>query len=412
LKKLLILGGADIQISAIKAAKRLGYYVITCDYSPENPGHQYSDEYFNVSTTDIDGVLSIARRLKIDGISSYASDPGAVTAAFVSEQLGIPGNPLESIRILSNKLTFRSTQRQLRLPYPNFYEVSSPQQVAKIISSTNGEYFLKPVDASGSKGITILNNVSTRDGIETIVKAFHGSLKHSRSKGAVLEEHLVKKGFLVSGDFLIQDGEILFACFGDVHFNTRVNGLVPRSISLPTTKDNNFLRKAIDDLQILVSALNIRNGVFNADVIESPSGAPVIIDVGARNGGNMFNDIIFYHSGVNLIELSLRQCIGEPIGDIVINLDRGCFAHNVIHSEADGYFDRLEMSKLIESLLIYKKLNVKSGDKIYRFVDSSFRLGLILLHFENQNQMHNILENIDSHVKVNLKAKIEFSNDI
>jgi len=26
--------------------------------------------------------------------------------------------------------------------------------------------------------------------------------------------------------------------------------------------------------------------------------------------------------------------------------------------------------------------------------------------------MHNILENIDSHVKVNLKAKIEFSNDI
>ena len=39
MKKLLMLGGSMQQIPAIKRAKEMGHYVITCDYMPENPGH-------------------------------------------------------------------------------------------------------------------------------------------------------------------------------------------------------------------------------------------------------------------------------------------------------------------------------------------------------------------------------------
>ena len=44
MKKILMLGGAMQQIPAIKCAKELGYYVITCDYLPENEGHKYADK--------------------------------------------------------------------------------------------------------------------------------------------------------------------------------------------------------------------------------------------------------------------------------------------------------------------------------------------------------------------------------
>ena len=57
MKKILMLGGAMQQIPAIKCAKELGYYVITCDYLPENEGHKYADEYHNVSTTDKEAIL-------------------------------------------------------------------------------------------------------------------------------------------------------------------------------------------------------------------------------------------------------------------------------------------------------------------------------------------------------------------
>ena len=65
------------QIPIIKKAKEQGIYVITCDYAPENLGHKFADEYHNVSTTDLDGVLELAKGLDIDGIVAYASDPAA-----------------------------------------------------------------------------------------------------------------------------------------------------------------------------------------------------------------------------------------------------------------------------------------------------------------------------------------------
>ena len=42
-----MLGGSIYQTYAIKAAVEMGYYVITCDYLPSNPGHQYAHEYHN-----------------------------------------------------------------------------------------------------------------------------------------------------------------------------------------------------------------------------------------------------------------------------------------------------------------------------------------------------------------------------
>ena len=45
-----MLGGSLYQVYAIKEAVKMGYYVITCDYLPNNPGHQYAHEYYNGST--------------------------------------------------------------------------------------------------------------------------------------------------------------------------------------------------------------------------------------------------------------------------------------------------------------------------------------------------------------------------
>lgn len=75
-KKLLLLGGLRYLLPVIEAAHKLGYHVITCDYIPDNIAHKYSDEYHNVSIIDKEAVLALARRLQIDGIMSFAVDPG------------------------------------------------------------------------------------------------------------------------------------------------------------------------------------------------------------------------------------------------------------------------------------------------------------------------------------------------
>ena len=104
-------------LPVIKAAHELGHHVITCDYLPDNIAHRYSDEYCNVSIIEKDAVLEAAKRLKIDGVMSFACDPGVVTAAYVAEKLGLPNvGPYESVAILQDKGRFRSFLREQVAP--------------------------------------------------------------------------------------------------------------------------------------------------------------------------------------------------------------------------------------------------------------------------------------------------------
>ena len=104
-KKLLLLGGSRYLLPVIKAAHDLGVYVITCDYLPYNYAHQFADEYHNVSIIDKEAVLALAQKLNIDGIMSYATDPGVVTAAYVAGEI-TPMSRLLSYRIKENFVSF------------------------------------------------------------------------------------------------------------------------------------------------------------------------------------------------------------------------------------------------------------------------------------------------------------------
>ena len=101
-KKLMLLGGLRYLLPVIKAAHKLGYYVITCDYLPNNIAHKYSDEYVNVSIIDKEAVLKAAQEKQIDGIMSFAVDPGVVTAAYVAEKMNLPfQGPYQSVFYLA-----------------------------------------------------------------------------------------------------------------------------------------------------------------------------------------------------------------------------------------------------------------------------------------------------------------------
>ncbi len=400
-KKLLMLGGADIQVTAIEAAKKLGYYVITADYKPDNPGHQISDEYHNVSTTVLEEIYELAQKLQIDGISSYASDPGALTAAYVGEKMGIPSNSFEAIKLLSDKVTFRQIQKDAGVPYPLFFEVKSGADIAEILNREQKRFIIKPVDSSGSKGVTILG----KEDIDQVEAHFTDSVSFSRIDKVILEEHIQRDGFLMSGDVLVQDGEIVFNCFGDVHFNDSINGLVPRSISLPASKPKEFFKEVSEDLKKIFAQVDIKLGTFNVDVIECEDGRPMVIDIGARNGGNMLNDIIHYHTGYDLISSSILQCMGDPILAVEGTSLGACYSHYVIHSDKSGVFESLDISERIKEKIIYQSvLSVKPGDPVNKFINSGCRLGLLLLKYDSFEEMQELLgTNLKDDILIKLK---------
>ena len=154
-KKLMLLGGLRYLLPVIEAAHKQGYYVITCDYLPNNIAHKYSDEYHNVSIIDKEAILTLAKKLQIDGVMSFAVDPGVLTASYVQEKMGLPAfGPYESVCILQNKDRFRDFLTQNGFNVPKARGFASLKEALAEKQWYSWPVIVKPTDSAGSKGVT------------------------------------------------------------------------------------------------------------------------------------------------------------------------------------------------------------------------------------------------------------------
>ena len=203
-KKILILAGTHFQIPVIEYARSQGHFVITCDNRPENPGHKLADKYYNVSTTDFESVLEIAKKEKIDGILAYGTDPAAPTAARVAEKMNLPGNRFEPVLTLTDKSKFRKFLSENNFSIPEFGVFDTYSTAFKFYKALKNIVFVKPVDSSGSKGIARL-----KPG-EDLEDAYNYALTFSRKKEVIIEVEVEKKGPNIHGEAFILNGELVF----------------------------------------------------------------------------------------------------------------------------------------------------------------------------------------------------------
>ena len=178
-KKILLLGGSAQQIIAIETAKRLGYYTVLCDFLQDNPGQYAADKFYLISTTDKEAVLEVAMKERVDGILAYASDPAAPTAAYVAENLGLPTNPYVAVETLCNKDKFREflSDNGFYTPMSTGYDTVDDAIID--VGKYRFPIIVKPVDSSGSKGVTVLRHVEKVEEALQFAFSFSRSLRNS-----------------------------------------------------------------------------------------------------------------------------------------------------------------------------------------------------------------------------------------
>jgi biotin carboxylase len=396
-KRILFLGGADIQVSAIKKAKELGYYVITCDYLPNNPGHKFSDEYHNVSTTDREGVLELAKSLRIDGVLAYASDPAAPTAAYVAERLSLPTNPYDVVQIMSRKDLFRDFLQQNGFLVPEASAVSTYDEAYEFLKRFNKRVVIKPVDSSGSKGV-----FSIEPG-EDFKEKFQNALSFSKVGIIIIEEFIYKKGYQIGGDGFIVDGRLVFRCFGDIHFS-KSNPLLPCSVSVPTLHSKEVVQKVHEEVQRLFTAIGMRMGAVNFDIMVDEDDRVFILEIGPRNGGNMIPELTEFCTGVDMKVYSIRASLGEDCSDLRMGTETSYFSHYVIHSSRAGKIASMRKSDKLKEAILYEHYNVGVGDNVEVFQSSANRLGVLLLKYTDESTMLDLIYHMDENLVFDLEA--------
>lgn len=390
MKKILMLGASMQQIPAIKRAKEMGYYVITCDYLPENPGHKFADEYHNVSTTDLEGVLALAKKLHIDGIVAYASDPAAPTAAYVAEKMGLPGNPYESVNILTQKDLFRNFLAENGFNTPKAKGYTSYDEAVKEIDSFRFPVMVKPVDSSGSKGVVkIFSSGELEDAVEE-------ALSYSRGKRFIVEEFIVKKGYQVSGDGFSVDGKLVFSSYGnELYSGNGTRDYVALGEFWPSLLTDEQKNKVDRELQRLISALGMKSGAYNIEVILDKDDNVYVLELGPRNGGSYIPQLIQYATGVDLIEYTIKAAVGEDCSDLKMAESHGFFSNYMILSKKSGRFNGIRFDPDFEkNNLLSIFCTCKRGDLVSAYKNTSHSLGTILFKAESMDEIIRLTNNI------------------
>ena len=396
MKKILMLGGAMQQIPAIKCAKELGFYVITCDYLPNNPGHKFADEYYNISTTEKERVLELAIKLGIDGVLAYASDPAAPTAAYVAEKMGLPGNPYDAVNVMTQKDLFRKFLKEHGFNTPQARGYCSYETAYKEIENFTFPIMVKPVDSSGSKGVVKI------DSKEELKNAIDEALFYSRSKRFIIEEFIRKKGYQISGDGFSIDGKLVFTSYGNELYSTKgTREYVALGEFWPSLLSTKLKKKVDNELQRLIFALGMKTSAYNIEVIIDENDDIYILELSPRNGGSYIPQLIHYATGVDLVRYTILASVGDNCSALKMTDSKGFYSNYMILSTVSGKFKKIwfeENFKKNHLLKVY--CTSKPGDCVYAYKNTSHSLGTIIFKASSLDEMLEITNNIENYYKV------------
>lgn len=398
MKKVLLLGGSHFQVPSIKTAKKLGYYTITCDYLPHNPGHKYADAYVNVSTTDKEAVLELAQKLKIDGIVCYASDPAAPTAAYVAERMGLPASPYKSVEILANKDKFREflADNGFHVPKAKGYAYQEMDKILEEAAEFRFPVMVKPVDSSGSKG------VSKVDSADNMAEAVEEAVKYSRCKRIIVEEYVEKYGYQIAGDGFSVDGRLVFRCFANEHFSPDgINPYVPIGESWPYCMPERIHDKVHDEVQRALTLLKMGTQAYNFDIRIDKEENVYLMEIGPRNGGNLIPQVTQYATGVDMVSYTIKAALGEDCSGLHMQNPSGYWANYMVHSSKAGILKEVRMDETFQrDNLVEFEMLFQKGDRVEAFTGSNGTLGTMILKFASQEEMLEKMDNMEKWVTV------------
>lgn len=392
----MLLGGSRYLLPVIEAAHNLGLHVITCDYLPDNPAHKSADEYCNVSIIDKEATLAAARRLQIDGILSFACDPGVTTAAYVAEQLDLPASgPYASICILQNKGRFRQFLADNGFTVPTAKGYDSIEAALQDTALFHWPVIVKPADSAGSKGVT---RVDTPDALEQSIRY---ALSFSHCDEFIIEDFIEKQGFSSDSDGFSINGELRFVSFSSQRFDENAaNPYTPAAYSWPSSLSPAHQQELTSELQRLIRLLGMKTSIYNIEVREGTDGKAYIMELSPRGGGNRLSEMLRYATGVDLITNAVRAAVGMDVVDVEQKPFDSCWAEVILHGTTAGVFQKLWVADEIRGNIVEEDLWITPGTPIGDFSGANEAIGTLVLKFETEERLQQVMNDLPSYVKV------------
>jgi biotin carboxylase len=309
-KTVLFVGAGRHQRRAIEHALARGLRVVAVDRNPEAPGLRLATAAEVVDFTEVDAVVGVARMHVVDGVLTVSADRAVPIVAAVAEKLGLPGIGVDTAHRMTHKLAMRDSLADAGLPQPRFAPLRSEQDIEAAIAAVGFPAVLKPVDSGGQRAVF---RIESKNGLQ---RNLAEALEESPTHEALLEAFV--DGIELNGIVVARGGEAALLTLSDrlrppgIGFGVGWIHVYPPSIDGGQLADAE--RIAVES----VRALGLRDGIAFPQLIASPDGGVVVVEVAARIPGGQMADLVRHAVGVDLVEIALRQSIGEHVPDELV----------------------------------------------------------------------------------------------
>lgn len=371
-KKLMILGASILQLPAIGKAKEMGLDVVVVDMNPDAVGFKVPGiEKEIISTIDIQAVISAAKRHRIDGIMTLATDMPMRTVAAVAKEMNLIGIDEETALKATNKAEMRKALQLNNVPIPKFYVVSNKDEYKEVVKQFDVPFIVKPADSSGSRGIFEVKDIHNDD---LIIEAYDYCHPFSKVGDVVVEEYM--EGPEVSVETLTVNGECHVIQITD-KLTTGAPHYVEMGHSQPTMLSNEIAEQISKVAKAANKAIGIKNGPSHTEIIVTKEG-PKIVELGARLGGdNITTHLVPLSTGVNMVECCIKIALGE-IPDIKKKWNKGS-AIRYFEQHA-GVIDSIEGVDKAEEIDGVQQISIVHGvgEEVTEINSSGERMGFVI----------------------------------
>jgi biotin carboxylase len=309
-KTVLFIGAGRHQRRAIVQARELGLRTVAVDRNPEAPGLAEAGTARVLDFRDTEAVTAIGRSERVDGVLTVSADRAVPAVAAVAEALDLPGIGTETAHRMTHKIAMRRTLADAGLPQPRFAAVRTLQEARAAAETVGFPAVLKPTDSGGQRGVFRLDSPADLE------RHLHAALAESPTHEAIVEGY--EEGLELNGLVVVRNGEPELLTLSDRLRPPGIGFGVGWIHVYPSTLYGDALAEAERVAVDAVHALGLRDGIAFPQLIAEDQGRVSVVEVAARIPGGQMADLAAHAVGVDLVEIALRQALGEAIPDELV----------------------------------------------------------------------------------------------
>lgn len=304
-KKLLILGGISASIEIIERAHKCGVLAYVTDYLEDSPAKAFADKSFMVSTTDVDAIVDLCKKEKIDGVFTGNVDLLLPYYATICEKIGLPSYATyEQFCLMTDKIEFKKVCRKYNVPVIEEYTYEQAKD-----DSIKYPVIVKPVDSSGSRGISVCGN------LEELELGIEKALSYSPSKRYIIEKYMSGEEIVIY--YYFQDGNPIFVGMCDRYVLKQGDGVaqLPTAYVFPSIHTQTHIERCHDALKNMFVGIGIKNGSMFLQGFIDENGTPCIYEPGYRLNGAREQYIVSAVNGFDAAQMLINFALTGKMED-------------------------------------------------------------------------------------------------